>query len=202
VNDPFAKKLKDLGFELPDWCEPPSEELVAQFEKRFSVSLPPDYREFLLRHAGEVSYSNVVCPVQERTPFGSEACIDSFYGFGPPERADNITEATEVMDGAPSIIMIGGDLMGNLVALKCDGGDTGCVYFFDHEGRSEWTDEMFHEMFRNLAEEVKQYLQLRKQNELPRKPRGYEHFYLLARSFTEFMDALEPGGDELDDEPQ
>jgi hypothetical protein len=201
VNDPFAKKMKDLGFELPHWCEPPSDELIAQFEKRFRVSLPADYREFLLRHGGKVSSGgNVVCPVQEPTPFGTEACIDSFYGFGPPERADNITWATELIDGAPSVIAIGSDLMGNMIWLKCDGRDAGYVYQHDHEGRSAWTDEMFYEMFPNLGGEVQQYLQLRKQGKLPRKPRGYEHVYRLGRSFTEFMDALKTGPDESDEE--
>jgi hypothetical protein len=74
VMDKFTSKLKDLGFELPHWCEPPSEQLVARFERRFSVHLPSDYRAFLVQHGGVVG--NALCPVQEPTPFGTEACID------------------------------------------------------------------------------------------------------------------------------
>ena len=60
VNDPFGQKLKDLGFELPHWCEPPSEELVADFEARLSVMLPPDYREVIvLRHFTGLSYEEI-----------------------------------------------------------------------------------------------------------------------------------------------
>jgi hypothetical protein len=201
VKDPFAKKLNDLGFELPHWCEPPSEELVAQFEELFSVSLPPDYREFLIRHGGKVSYGgNPICPVQEVTPFGSEACVNSFYGFGPPERVDNIIAATKLMQGAPSFIVIGCDLMGNYVELKCDGRDVGHVYTFDHEGRSGWTDEMFYEMFPKLGGDVKQYLEMRKKGKLPRKAKGYEHWYRLGRSFTEFIECLKAGPGESDEE--
>jgi hypothetical protein len=130
--------------------------------------------------------------VQEPTPFGTEACIDCFYGFGPPERTENISQATQVIGGAPSVVAIGQDLMGNMIWLKCDGDDAGFVYVHDHEGRSAWPDEKFYKWFPNPAPVVVQYLEMRKHGKLPRKQRGYEHIYLLARSFTEFMDSLQP----------
>jgi len=35
MKDKYAEKLESLGFELPPWCDSPSEELVAAFELQF-----------------------------------------------------------------------------------------------------------------------------------------------------------------------
>jgi hypothetical protein len=193
VKDKFAAKLGNLGFKLPHWCDPPSEELVVKFEQRFSVTLPTDYREFLCRHGGVTG--TAVCSFQEPTPCGTETIIDGFYGFAPLERTDNIARATEFIGGAPSIVAIGDNLIGSMFWLMCDGNDTGYVYMHDHEGRSAWTDEMFHEWFPNLSPIIAQYLEIRKHGKLPRKPKGYEHLYRLARSFTDFIDALQSNTD-------
>ena len=81
--------------------------------------------------------------------------------------------------------------MGQEFWLKCLGWDAGHVYMYDNQGRSAWPDEMFYKMFSNLHPEIKNYLALRKDGKLPKKPRGYEHVYLLAKSFGEFIDFLE-----------
>ena len=52
MADKFAAKLLEFGFELPHWCDPPSEALVVEFEERFDLRLPADYREFLVHHGG------------------------------------------------------------------------------------------------------------------------------------------------------
>jgi hypothetical protein len=193
VTNKYASKLASLGFDLPHWCDPPSEELVAEFERRFTGTLPGDYREFLVHHGGVTG--SAACSFQEPTPYGTETVIDCFFGFGPPERGDNINKATELIDGAPSVVAIGDNLMGAMFWLKCDGDDAGHVYMHDHEGRSAWTDEMFADWYPNLAPEIRKYLKLRQHGELPRKPKGYEHVYRLAPSFTEFIDGLEPSRD-------
>lgn len=81
--------------------------------------------------------------------------------------------------------------MGAMFWLKCRGPDTGHVYLHDHEGRSAWPDKTFRESFPNLHPEIQQYLALRKQGELPEKPKGYEHAYRLATTFSEFVECLE-----------
>ena len=124
---------------------------------------------------------------------GTEAVIDCFYGFGPQERkSENIAWATEIMDGAPSVIAIGGNQMGGMFWLKCDGADVGHVYFHDADARSAWSDAEFRARFPNLAPDIKQYLSLRRNRKLPRKPPGYEHVYRLATSFTDFFNGLQP----------
>jgi len=191
--DEFAAKLASLGFELPKWQLPPSEALVVEFEKSFSLSLPTDYRGFLVKYGGFWSGDGAVCPCLEPTPCGDSAFIETFYGFTEPIRSDNIMDATKMIDGYPDVIAIGDNILGGMLWLKCTGNDAGYVYMFDNQYRSNWPDEQFVEMFPNLAPAISQYLELRRKGKLPSKPKGYEHVYLVAKSFTQFMSRLEAG---------
>lgn len=189
--DKFATKLAKLGFELPNWCLPPSEVLVRGFEERFSLNLPSDYRSFLVGCGGFWAGDGAVCPCQEPTPCGNSACIEYFYGFTLPTRSDNVMDETERIDGYPDVIAIGDNVMGNMFWLKCTGSDAGHVYLFDNQGRFAWPDEMFFQMFPNLHPEIRKYLELRQKGKLPKKAKGYEHVYRLATSFSEFFNRLE-----------
>jgi hypothetical protein len=164
--------------------------LVREYEARFALLLPSDYRAFLVHHGGVVG--SATCAFQEPTPCGDATCVDGFYGFTTGARWDNVAHATELIEGAPDVVAIGDNLLGAMVWLKCTGRDAGHVYMHDGEGRSAWPDEFFCERYPNLAPEIQHYLELRKQCKLPTKPKGYEHVYRLAKSFGEFIDALQP----------
>src|SRR5262249_51576189 len=105
MPDQFASKLHELGFRMPHWCDPPSEALVADFEKAFRLTLPSDYRAFLMNHGG-IDHGEALCSFQEPTPLGKETNIEGFYGFAPPECVENISRATQLIDGAPFVIAI------------------------------------------------------------------------------------------------
>ena len=174
---------------MPEWCLPSSERLVREYEGRFALSLPTDYREFLVHHGGVVGSAE--CAFQEQTPCGNATCVDSFYGFTRSDRHDDIARATEMIEGAPDVVAIADNLMGAMFWMKCSGRDRGYVYMHDHEGRFAWPDEEFYVRFGNLSPTIKDYLILRKRGGLPEKPRGYEHVYRLATSFGEFIERLE-----------
>lgn len=193
VDTPFASKLALLGFKLPEWCFSPSAELVRDYEQRFALTLPADYRAFLVHHGGVVG--SATCAFQEPTPCGTAACVDKLYGFTREDRHDDVNRATEDIDGAPVVVAIGENLMGDMLWLKCSGRDCGSVYMHDHEGRFAWPDDMFYNQFPNLHQAIKDYLDLRKRAELPKKPTGYEHIYRVATSFTDFIERLEPQGE-------
>jgi hypothetical protein len=199
MPSPFSSKLRELGFRLPHWCDLPSESLVLDFENRFEVTLPADYREFLVHHGGVV-YGNAICSFQEPTPLGKETNIEGFYGFAPPERSDNISWATKLIDGAPSVIAIGDGGLNGMIWLMCDGDDKGHVYLHDGDGRFAWDDDMFFRMYPNMHSDIKSYLELRRRRKLPVKRQGYEHMYRLGRTFTEFFDSLIPAPDD-DEKP-
>jgi hypothetical protein len=184
----FADKLGRLGFALPRGHRPASEALVRGFEQRFGLDLPADFRAFLLHHGGAKGLA--VCPMLEPTPFGTSACIDAFYGF----EGDEIADKTDLIEGAPEIIALGSEPLGRMFWLVCAEPDRGQVLVRDHYRRSSWSDEDFFK-WPHLAPEIRHYLDLRRQGKLPSKPEGHEDVYLVARSFTEFIDRLEPDKD-------
>lgn len=185
----FASKLTYLDFSLPAWLERPTEELVREYERRFAVVLPSDYRHFLVHHGGLVG--NATCAFQEPTPCGKATSVDEFYGFTPDARRLDVARATELIAGAPDVVAIGQNLIGAMFWLKCSGPDCGHVYMHDHEGRSAWPDELFQARYPRLGAEINAYLTMRGHGALPKKPPGYEHVYRLATSFEEFIERLE-----------
>jgi SMI1 / KNR4 family (SUKH-1) len=194
MADAIAAKMDETGFELPEWAVAPNETLVREFEDKFGLSLPEEYREFLVKHGGKFGGAN--CQFLEPTPCGKDTMIDCFYGFTKADRSDNVTDATALIDGAPDVIAIGDNMMGAMFWLKCTGKDAGHVYMHDHQRRSGWADEQFMRMFPDLHPDIQEYLRLRKEGKLPEKPEGYEHVYRLSTSFTEFVLSLEKQEDE------
>jgi hypothetical protein len=182
---PFVDKLAALGFSLPDGHTPPSERLVRDFERRFSLRLPADFRAFLAQHGGMRGEAD--CPMIEPTPFGTTVCIDGFYGFN----GDEIARRTELIEGAPEIIAMGIEPLGRMFWLFCADPYVGHIFIRDHHGRSTWSDEDFFK-WPHLAPEIRHYLDLRRQGLLPRKPDGFEDVYLVARTFTDFIAQLRP----------
>lgn len=186
MADAVADKLAALGFALPEGHTPPSEGLVRKFEARFGLDLPADFRAFLVRHGGVAG--TAVCPMAEQpTPFGNSAAICWFYGF----HNDQIGDATDSIEGAPDIIALGDNPLGRMFWLFCAEPYVGHVFLHDHQGRSGWSDEDFLK-WPHLAPEIRHYLDLRREGRLPAKPEGFEDIYLVARSFTDFLDGLQP----------
>lgn len=199
LTSPYTSKLDQLNFEFSKQCKKPSEKLIKKFEKKFGLKLPEDYRLFLLNNAGKSG--SAVCPFKEPTPMGSEALINNFYGFSS-QSYENIFEMTKLIDGYPVVIALGSNDMGSMFWYICQGARAGQVVMHDGDCRSSWTDERFFKMFSNLAPEIKEYLELRKESKLPQKEEGFEHIYLLADSFSEFIENLNENvikSDDLDD---
>jgi hypothetical protein len=188
MADICADKLAALGITLPKGHTLPSETLVRQFEERFDLDLPADFRSFLVHHGGK--RGDAVCPMLEPTPFGDSTVITGFYGF----HKDEIVKRTDLIEGAPEIIALGDECLGRMFWLFCTEPDLGYVYVRDHYGRSSWSDEEFLR-WPHLAPEIHHYLALRREGRLPEKEEGFEDVYLVARSFTEFIDSLQPRND-------
>ena len=185
MADMFAEKLASLGFALPKRRTPPTEALVCSFERRFGLTLPADFRSFLSRFGGV--RGTAVSPMIEPTPFGTSTIVTGIYGF----HADEIGETTDLIDGAPAIIALGSEGLGRMFWLFCDEPYPGHVFVQDHYGRSAWSDEDFLK-WPDLAPEIRHYLDLRREGRLPKKPKGFEDVYLVARTFTDFIDSLQP----------
>ncbi len=163
----------------------PPERLVREFEHRFGLNLPADFRSFLVQHGGVRGTAR--CSMIEPTPFGTSTIITGFYGF----HGDKIGKTTDLIEGAPEIIALGSECLGRMFWLFCAEPYVGHVFVRDHYGRSSWSDEDFFK-WPHLAPEIRHYLDLRREGKLPKKPEGFEDVYLVARSFTCFIENLQP----------
>lgn len=185
VTDLFANKLAVLGFAFPEGGAKPSEAQMRKFERRFDLNLPADYRSFLVRFGGVCG--TAVCLMVEPTPFGTSTIIEQFFGF----QDDEIAEATDLIEGSPEFIALGSEPLGRMFWLCCAEPYVSHVFLHDHYGRSSWSDEDFFK-WPHLAPEIHHYLGLRREGRLPKKPQGFENVYLVARSFTGFIESLQP----------
>jgi len=186
-----ADVLRRAGVEMLKWRISPSEDLVKEFEREHQLVLPTDYREFLLEYGG--CTLDASAPFLEPTPFGESAMVNRFFGFMPKDRPSlDLSWNTRLIEGAPDIIAIAGDLMGGMIWLGCTGALTGKVYFHDPEQRWTWPDKQFKSRFALLEPSIEAYLAQRRAGALPAKQRGFENVYLLANSFSSFLGALKP----------
>ena len=171
----------------------PTPERIAGFEAEIGTKLPDDYRVFLGEYSG--MRIELECPVSEPTPFGDQASIETFYGFFDSGHGYNsLNENSALSDGAPTLIPIASGYFGSQVFLFVSGKLEGQDYFRDGQGRAAWPDDQFERMFSNLAPDIKSYLKLRQEGGLPDKAGEFLHFYKLANTFTEYLEACNEFG--------
>lgn len=186
----FSAKLEFLRARRIPWCLEPSLQLVENFESYFGSRLPADYRGFLASHGGV--FVDATYPFVYPTPFG-EGLIGRFYGFArpvPPEhsKGGDVREATRLVGEAPHVVAIGDDTdSGGTILMECAGEAAGSVYFHDPDFRWRWHDADHYKD----DPQIQRLLELRRANLLRSKP-GREDWYLVARSFPEFMALLTP----------
>jgi len=188
IVDRIAKAMEQFDISELDGRLSATPERITEFETEIGATLPKDYREFLLNHAG--IRIDAVCPIQEPTPFGTEAMTEFFYGFFDFDHGYNsLSENSDIAEGAPTVIPIACAPFGSQIFLFISGDRKGEVYYFDGQQRVVWPDEQFDKMFSNLSPEIKRYLELRRSGKLPKKPPAFANFYKLADTFTEYLEA-------------
>lgn len=189
-------------------CEPmpnryePSPELVLSLEDHIGTDLPTDYRSFVLEYGGV--WARALAPIQEITPCGQHATIECFYGFmtGKP-RAFDLKWQCDLAEGAPVAIPIAAGAFSSQIFLFTSdqerlGVKRGATYFWDGDNRSSWPDETFYSSFEDLSPELERYLELRRNGQLPQKPDALSDFYIIADTFTSFLESCKPWQDEVD----
>jgi tetratricopeptide (TPR) repeat protein len=180
AHGPFFS-IAELG------CSPPTQAVdcdVEAVERAVGVRLPDGYRKFLERFGGW--WGDLVCACQEPTPFGQDHCIAGFCDAG------GVLNLLESRVTPPNIISFGYGHFEKYTCLSVAGIDRGVVYAADGEARSSWSDEEFHQRFNGMADSIRDFLRLRREGKLRKKPPGYENLYLLAQDFDEFLSSCRP----------
>ena len=108
-----------------------TEERLRQFEVRFQMRLPEEYRDFLLKHNGAL-----VEPTEFLIEDGEESSsiCGYFYGIAAGEFRNLEEEHASNQGYLPDeCLAVADDGCGNYVCLAVSGEERGKMFFFDHE---------------------------------------------------------------------
>lgn len=140
---------------------------IKRFEKQRGVTLPDDYRAFLLKSNGGYPDVDVAFSFREGGR-PSDSVLSQFYPLDKGSEDSNLDEVYEMFVEAgrmpPNLVPIGDDAFGNQICLSVAGKDAGAVYFWDHE----------------------------REPDPARKPVVFRNLSLIADSFSDFLASLEP----------
>lgn len=141
---------------------PTSREEIAQFEARWGVLLPPEYKAFLLESNGGMPIVDIFAIPGFH---GQGSTLNSFYGIHNGPEHHQLDRACKVYeDRIPDdLIPIAYDAGGNAVCIGWEGERKGKIYFWDHE------------------DEIDEEGCLRQ---------DYRNVFLVANSLQEFLDNL------------
>lgn len=135
---------------------------ITNFENKYSIVLPISYRKFLIQfNGGLTAKGSEVFLINE---YQKSSIIDKFYGLNIKESSNIEFYLDNYYDIFPGgIIPIGEDPGGNYICLNANGNeDYGKIYFYDHEIDNENEDGTL----------------------------NWNNLYLIANSFTEFLEKL------------
>jgi SMI1-KNR4 cell-wall len=135
-------------------------ESIINFETRNKLILPKDYRIFLEDENGGIPYKKVFLIDKKQ----GEDSIDIFFGLDIEKPFLNLGYLIDVYSERflSGILPIGEDPFGNYICICLIGENYGKIYFYDHEVENENEDGTL----------------------------NWDNLYLIANSFTEFLELL------------
>lgn len=141
--------------------QPLNSDRLKEFEHKFEMTLPNDYRDFLLTYNGGYPEPDGFW-IQGMD--GNGSLVDRFLGIHGGEH-DNLLGYLEIYKERipPNFLPIAHDPGGNLICMSVEGEDKGKIYFWDHEEEAD-PDQG--------------------------ETAGYQNVYLIADSFTDFFENL------------
>jgi hypothetical protein len=137
-----------------------SDKDLVDVEQQLGITLPLDYKGFLLAHNGGQPHPNRF-PIAGNSS-DTHALLGLLFGICKDKWGNLVDQVRESRDRMPpEFIPIGLDPGGNLILLAVSGPNKDKVYFWTHE---EEADEG--------------------------EPPTYDNLYFIANSFTEMLDSL------------
>jgi hypothetical protein len=178
----YPSRLTELGCRYSG--DPATEREVRVIERTIGVPLPSAYRTFLL--SMPQADADLLIAAKEPTPFGTEHWLSVFHTAGDVGLLldSNITPR--------NMVTIATGHFSKYTCLSVAGVDHGAVYALDGEFRAYMSDEDFHLRYPDMSDDLREYLRLRATGDLPEKHDTYDHVYLVANDFAEFLRNLRP----------
>jgi len=138
---------------------------VEDFEKKFTISFPVDYKAHLLKHNGGRCVPNVYEFFEKGNSTNSDVAWFFAIYDGKSNRLDaaiNIYKFDEKRL-PKQLLPIARDSGGNLICISTGSNDYGYIYFGDHESEADY----------NITDDT-----------------DYSNIYIIAKSLPEFFDKL------------
>lgn len=109
-------------------------ENVADFETQHRLTLPIEYRNFLLKTNGGRPKPSVF-----QIPGQGDDRVRYFFGLGMPDAYMDLAVWIDRTSDRlpPEMLAIASDAFGNLVVLQLAGSEAGRVLFWDHEAEDD-----------------------------------------------------------------
>ncbi|MCA9675227.1 MAG: SMI1/KNR4 family protein [Myxococcales bacterium] len=175
---------------------------IERLESRLGGKLPADYAYFVARYGGAILGNEdfeVVAPLQEESPWGTDTRPETFYSLEPGKRWSIEEQLQTFADRLPAgVLPISHDAGGNQICLDVAGEFPGSVWFWDHEQRwfSQDLDETCDELDAageatrgmSVHDMIRAWARLHR-SELDRSP-DYVGMYRLAPTFSDLMRSL------------
>lgn len=117
-------------------------EKIKEFETKYNINLPIQYREFLLEYNG----GNVKPNVFKISDEEGETAVNTLYGLGIAEHYDELSNVFDSLYGeiCEEFISIGDDSGGNQICLGIEGNYLGKIYLLhDVEEIEEMNNMIF-----------------------------------------------------------
>jgi len=106
----------------------PSEQQVAELERRIGVTLPDDYRRFVLAYNGGYFSEPHIVPPSEECPLDRLTFMHGICASHPTaELASDADLVLFTENDPPQIVPIGYTIMGHLILLVTHPEDRGCI---------------------------------------------------------------------------
>src|SRR5262249_17496855 len=125
-----------MTFEMLDVGSPLTTARLDALERQLGITLPENYKLFLLNHNGGRPKPNFF-PIHgfERSPFGS---IHYFFGINDHIKSSNVGWNYKTYNGRipRELLPIAGDGSGNVICLSHKGVNKGFVYYWDHDAET------------------------------------------------------------------
>lgn len=176
----MLQQLKQCKFVPVSGTE--SDESVTKLERLIGVSLPEDYRHFLLTIGGGSLDAWAACTIP--TPFGA-------HGITTLHSIEQVIDLLDSTVTPRNMICIAYGSFGATTCLSIAGLDHGQVFSLDTEMRFYWDDSKL-AGYPHLDPAIREFFRMRDTDELPDRPWGYDHCYHVADSFPEFIAKTRP----------
>lgn len=129
--------------EINESKPPITEKQLAATERKLKISLPPQYRAFLLRHNGGWPEPDSFVFKQGRGSY-SDSTVNRFLAIHDGPHSNFVeyfkTYKTEHPRVPEELVPIANDPGGNLICIALAGDRPGAVYFWDHEEEADFRD--------------------------------------------------------------